>query len=175
MLIYLIIGTIFIAVIAGILFFIFYKNIRKIKLSQALNLKLLLVRLPRKVKEEEKPQDFKDEINFSAQLFGILSNLKSPFGLEVAVHHIGEEIHFYVAVPKESVDFVSRQIEGLWKEANIGIVDDYNIFNSAGISQGIYLKQKFSYALPIRTYIEANIDTFATILSGLSKLNEVGE
>lgn len=175
MLIYLIIGIIFIVAIAGLLFFIFIKNIRKIKLFQSLNLKLLLVKFPRKAKEGEKPQDFKDEVNLSAQLFGILSNLTSPFGLEVAVHHIGEEIHFYVAVPKESVDFVSRQIEGLWKEANVEIVNDYNIFNSAGVSQGIYLKQKFSYALPIRTYVEANIDTFATILSGLSKLNEVGE
>ncbi len=175
MMIYLIIGLIFIAVISGLSFFVLFKKIKKTIFFQTLNLKLLLVRLPRKMKEEEKSQDFKDEINFSAQLFGILSNLKSPFGLETAVHHIGEEIHFYVAVPKESVDFVSRQIEGLWKEAYVEITDDYNIFNHTGISQGVYLKQKFSYALPIRTYVEANIDTFSSILSGLSKLNEVGE
>ena len=91
------------------------------------------------------------------------------------MHHIGEEIHFYVVVPKESVDFVSRQIEGLWKEAYVEMTDDYNIFNPAGINHGVYLKQKFSYALPIRTYIEANIDTFAPILSGLSRLNEISE
>ncbi len=173
--IYLIIGIIFIAVIAGLSFFVLFKKIKRTIFLQSLNLKLLSVRLPRGVKEGEKPQDFKDEINFSAQLFGILSSLKSSFGLEVAVHHIGEEIHFYVAVPRESVGFVSRQIEGLWKEAHIEMTDDYNIFNPAGISQGVYLKQKLSYTLPIRTYIEANVDTFASILSGFSKLNEVGE
>ena len=175
MLIYLIIGLIFIAIVAGLSFFILFKKIKRAIFFKTFNLKLLLVRLPRKAKEEKNPQDFKDEINFSAQLFGILSSLKSPFGLEVAVHHIGEEIHFYVVVPKESVDFVSRQIEGLWKEAYVEMTDDYNIFNPAGINHGVYLKQKFSYALPIRTYIEANIDTFAPILSGLSRLNEISE
>lgn len=175
MLNYLIIGFIFFAAMLAILIFLSFKSLRKIKLFQALNLKLLLVRLPQKAKEGEKPQDFKDEINFSAQLFGILSNLKSPFALEVAVHHIGEEIHFYTAVPNESVNFVSRQIEGLWKEAQVEVIDDYNIFNPAGVSQGIYLKQKSSYALPIRTYIESNVDTFAPILSGLSKINEISE
>ncbi|MFH1347013.1 MAG: type IV secretory system conjugative DNA transfer family protein, partial [Spirochaetota bacterium] len=44
-----------------------------------------------------------------------------------------------------------------------------------GVNSGIYLKQKFSYSLPIRTYAEANMDTFSTILSGLSKINEIGE
>jgi hypothetical protein len=95
--------------------------------------------------------------------------------LEAAVHHVGEEIHFYAAVPKESMEFVSRQIEGLWKEAKVELIDDYNIFNPNGVNTGIYLKQKLPYALPIRTYSEANLDTFAPILSGLSKINEVGE
>ncbi len=162
-------------VIVGVIFFFVSKNLRKRRLKDALNLKLLLVRLSKKEKSDEQQKDFKDEINFSAQLFGILSGLKSPFGLEAAVHHIGEEINFYVAVPSESIEFVSRQIEGLWKDAQIEPSNDYNIFNPSGINQGIYLKQKLSYALPVRTYIEANIDTFASILSGLSKINEVGE
>ena len=65
----------------------------------------------------------------------------------------------------------------MWEEASVELIDDYNIFNSAAgaATSGIYLKQKLSYALPIRAYVEANIDTFAPILSGLSKINEVGE
>ena len=70
---------------------------------------------------------------------------------------------------------MNRQVEGLWKDASIEPVDDYNIFNPAGVNQGVYIKQKLSYVLPIRTYSEANIDTFASILSGLSKINEIGE
>ena len=175
---YLIIG-IFIIIISAVFFFV-SKNMRRKRLSQALNLRLLLVQLPQKQPKElsaEKgpAEDWKNEINLSAQLFGILSGLKTPFGLEAAVHHIGEEIHFYVAAPKESLQFVSRQIEGLWKDAQVEQIDDYNIFNPAGVNEGVYIKQKTSYALPIRTYQEANIDTFAPILSGLSKINEVSE
>ena len=167
-----------IAILFGSIIMVSRYSKRK-RLSQALNLKLLLVRLPQKqvkdISADAKTAAWKDEINLSAQLFGILSSLKSPFGLETAVHHIGEEIHFYIASPKESTEFVSRQIEGLWKEAKVELINDYNIFNPTGISEGVYLKQKFSFALPIRTYSEANLDTFSPILSGLSKINEVGE
>lgn len=174
MLIYLILAILFIFAIGAAFFFVSKISSKK-RLKDALGLKLLLIRLPQKIKTEDQQKDFKDEINASAQLFGILASLKSPFVLETAVHHIGEEIHFYAAVPKDSIDFVSRQIEGLWKDASIESADDYNIFNPAGVNQGVYVKQKLSYALPIRTYAEANIDTFASILSGLSKINEVGE
>ena len=162
------------------LFLFILKIARRRRLSDALNLKLLLIRLPQKSQKDFSAEggpasDWKDELNLSAQLFGILASLKSPFGFEAGVHHIGEEIHFYAAVPRESIEFVCRQIEGLWKEAQVEPVDDYNIFNPAGNSSGIYLRQKFSYALPIRTYAEANIDTFSPILSGLSKISEAGE
>jgi hypothetical protein len=168
--------SIFIVIAVYAVFFFVFRNLRKKRLKDALGLKLLSVRLPKKEKTGEQQQgDFKDEINLSAQLFATLTGLKSPFILEAAVHHIGEEIHFYVAVPNNSVEFVSRQIEGLWKDASVEPVEDYNIFNPAGINQGIYIKQKLSYALPIRTYAEANIDTFSPILSGLSKINEIGE
>lgn len=104
----------------GSVFFFAFKKINKKRLGQALGLRLLLIRLPQKSKleisrETGQSQLWKDEINISSQLFSILTGLKSPFGLEVAVHHIGEEIFFYAAVPKESIEFVSRQIEGLWK------------------------------------------------------------
>ncbi len=177
---YLIPTIILIIIVCGSASFFIFKIIRQKRLAQVLNLKLLLIRL-----RQKQPKDFsteggsasewKDEINLSAQLFGILAGLKSPFVFESAVHYIGEEIHFYAAVPRESIEFVSRQIEGLWKEVSIEPIDDYNIFNSSGVNSGIYLKQKLSYALPIRSYIEANIDTFAPILSGLSKINEIGE
>lgn len=171
---------IIVIVAVGAAFFFVSRQLKRKRLSQALNLKLLLIRLSQKQpkdfsSEGKSGSDWKDEINLSAQLFGILAGLKSPFVFEAAVHHIGEEIHFYAAVPRESIEFVSRQIEGLWKEASVEPIDDYNIFNSAAAASGIYLKQKLSYALPIRAYIEANIDTFAPILSGLSKINEIGE
>lgn len=176
--IYFVSAIIFIVLTGAVSVFIF-KNLRKRRLVQALNLKLLLIRLPQKQKKDFSSEGgtfaWKEEINISAQLFGALAGLKAPFVFEAAVHHIGEEIHFYAAVPSEAVEFVSRQVEGLWKDASIEQIDDYNIFNPRGIAVGVYLKQKLSYAIPIRTYVEAGLDTFAAIASGLSKLKEEGE
>ncbi|MBI2514978.1 type IV secretion system DNA-binding domain-containing protein [Candidatus Wolfebacteria bacterium] len=167
---------------AGLVLYFGRRYFDRKRLKTSLSLQLLSVRLP---KHSDKaadssvktgsPDAWKDEINLSAQLFGILAGLKSPFALEAAVHHIGEEIYFYVGVPKNSRDAVTRQIEGLWKDAQIQPSEDYNIFNASGSSAGIYLKQTSSYALPIRTYAEANLDTFAPILSALSNLKELGE
>ncbi len=178
--IYFIFLALVFVVIVAIAFFFISRNLRRKRLGKSLNLRLLLIRLPQKTQKEASTEAgaagvWKEEINISNQLFSILAGLKSAFGLEAAVHHVGEEIHFYAAVPKESTEFVSRQIEGLWKEARVESIDDYNIFNPSGVNTGIYLKQKLSYVLPIRTYSEANLDTFAPILSGLSKINEVGE
>lgn len=160
--------------------FWFFQRERREKLSRSLGLQLLSVRLSKVQYKESSSEsnpaaDWKNEINLSAQLFGILAGLKSPFVLEAAVHHIGEQINFYVAVPKAQTAAVSRQIEGLFKDAQVQPVDDYNIFNSKGVSEGFYIQQKLSQSLPIRTYEEANVDTFAPILNGLSSIKEIGE
>lgn len=155
------------------LFYFFTRAHRRLHLHDSLDLKLLRVSFP--VRDKEEKGDFKDEINVSAQLFSILSGLKKPFVLEAAVHHVGQDIIFYLAVPSSAVGFISHEIEGLWKDAEVNLSDEFNIFNPAGVGAGLYLRQKINYALPIRTYAEANVDTFAPILSGLSRLNEVGE
>lgn len=143
-------------------------------LLRSLTLRPLLIKLAKKNKEDAKDDSLK-ELNLTGQLLSGMSNLKIPFSLESAVHNIGEEIHFYICVPKDSVQFVSRQINGLWSEAIIEEVDDYNVFNHQGTNQGIYLKQKQTTVLPVRTYDEAGLDTFLPILSNLSKISEVGE
>ena len=99
-------------------------------LSELLKLKLVSIRLAQKSETEKK--DNIAEISLSSQLFSLLSNLKIPFSLETAVHNIGEDIHFYIAVPESSVDFTIRQIQGLWSEAQVQRADDYTVFNSEG-------------------------------------------
>ncbi len=173
--IYFIIFAVLIIIVSAAAAFFFNRHLNKKRLSQALGLKILLVRLSQKKFGQKSQEDFLKEINLSSQLFSALAGLKSPFALEAAVHNIGEEIHFYIAAPKDSIEFVSRQIEGLWSDAKVEMVNDYNIFNPNGVNSGVYLKQKSSYVLPIRTYAEANMDTFSTVLSGLSKINEIGE
>lgn len=162
-----------IAMTGGILYFVVRKIHRKYFLD-TLKLRLLLVKFPQKYEKEAKEDPLK-EINLTGQLLSELGNLKIPFSLETAVHHIGEEIHFYVSVPVDAVQFAMRQIQGLWNDASIEEVEDYNIFNHQGVSQGVFLKQKETYVLPIRTYEEAAVDTFLPIVNNLSKIQEVGE
>lgn len=166
------IGAAVLAAMFALLFFL-KKSAARQAVSNSLNSKLLLIRLTQK--QPDADTDLKEEINKSAQLYGLLSGMKLPFVCEAAVHHIGEEIHFYISVPLSSVTTVKRQVEGLFPEAQVGEAEDYNIFNPTGAAAGVYLRQKSDYALPIRTYVETNIDTFAPILSALTNVAEAGE
>jgi energy-coupling factor transporter ATP-binding protein EcfA2 len=167
-------GYIFLALLLLIGVIIFSKKIiAKKLLLKSLGLKLLLIKVPQKVKKEEK--EALNEINLFSQLISILAGLKSPFAFEVAVPSIGEEIYFYLAVSRKSIEFVSRQIQGLWPDAQVEETDDYTIFTSGGAASAAYLKQKNSQILPIRTYLDAQLDTFLPILSNFSKLLAVGE
>jgi hypothetical protein len=70
----------------------------------------------------------------------------------------------------------SRQVQGVWPTASLTeSKDDYNIFNPAGETSGAYLKLNESPVLPIRTWREADADTFGAILSAFSKVNITGE
>lgn len=167
--------SIFIIVAIGAIVYIVVKKIKHRYFLDALKLKLLSVKLAQKFEKSEKKDDWIKEINLSGQLASILVNLKVPFSFEVAVNYIGEEIVFYVAIPGDSMQFVMRQIQGLWPDVQVEEVDDYNIFNNAGFSAGVFLKQKQSAVLPIRTFEEAQTDSFLPILSNLSKIESLGE
>lgn len=146
---------------------------KKLLLS-SLKLRLLSVRLLQYGPTEEK-KDILAEINRFSQLLGIFSNLKIPFSFEVAVHDIGEEINFYIAVPDTAVDFASRQVQGLWPDAQVERTEDYTVFHPQGSAQCVYLKQEKGQITPVRTYIDASLDTFLPILSSFSKLQALGE
>ncbi|MDD5547449.1 MAG: DUF87 domain-containing protein [Candidatus Pacebacteria bacterium] len=154
--------------------FFYVKNKRKKYLMEVLKLKILSIKLHKKTENQDKNL-WMQEINLTSQLLSALANLKIPFSIEVSVQYVGEEIRFYIAVPRESVQFVMRQIQGLWADSQIEEIDDYNIFNNQGVTEMAYLKQKQDFVLPIRTYEEAGIDTFLPILNTLSKIEAVGE
>ena len=154
-----------------VMFVLIIRAQRKQALRAALTKKLLRIRLVRTHESE----GFERELNLSEQLFGIITSMKGGTSLEAAVHHVGEEIHFYINVPEKAVSSVSRQVEGLFKDAVIEPAQEYNIFHEEGNHAGVYLAQKMHYSLPIRTYQDAKTDTFSPILNGLSKVNEVGD
>ncbi|MFH1246713.1 MAG: type IV secretory system conjugative DNA transfer family protein [Candidatus Liptonbacteria bacterium] len=149
-------------------------------LAKSLEFSLLLVKIPKTSKRAETSGDpareFKSEVNRFEQLVSNLGSLKNPFVLEIAVPHIGEEIHFYIGVPRKSMEVAAKQVQGIWNGASVEQAgDDYNIFNPGGAAAAVYLAQKEDYALPIRTYQELEADSFSSILGAFSKVGEIGE
>lgn len=160
-----------------VLVFLVVRFARRRALEESLGLALFLIKVPRGTPQEGKPEkDFKSEVSRFEQLLGNLLSLKKPFVFEVAVPHVGEEIHFYLAVPRRLSEVAAKQVTGLWSGASIvPATEDYTIFNPQGTSVAGYLKQKENYALPIRTYGEIGLDTFESIVGAFGKVKEVGE
>src|SRR3989344_4992620 len=130
-------------------------------LIRSLNLRLLLIKLPQVAlqKETKDLKNWKEEINLSAQLFSALSSIKTEVVFEAAVPNLGKDISFYLTVPRGKEEFAMRQIQGLWKDAQVEMVSDFNVFHPEGVVSSVYLKQKNSFFLSIRTYLEAEVDT----------------
>lgn len=162
-------------ILCGIWAFVVLPIQRRRRISRLFELRPLAIEVPKRAIEERDKTEVLKEIGKMSQLLGSLSNLKTPFALETAVHDIGEDILFYLAVPQAAVQFATSQIHGLWPEARVKWAEEYTIFHPNGFATGAYLKLKHHHVLPIRTYVEAELDTFSPILSNFSKLETVGE
>lgn len=161
-------------VIAAVYFV--FRHLRRRALKMSLEKRLFLVKIPRAAEKREGERNFKTEIGKFEQMLSNLVSPKHPAVFEIAVPHVGEEIHFYVSVPRALAEVAVKQIQGIWNGASVTLeTDDYNIFNPQGAVAGAYLLQKENSALPIRTYAEMESDTLAPILGGFTKVNQVGQ
>lgn len=148
---------------------------------------LFWISMPKKTKKEEgsAPKSNKEIISIMEQFYSGLSNIRETkdvfmYGqpylvFEIATPQIGEEITFYMAAPERYKTIIEKQIHGLYPEALIEKVEDYNIFNPKGVSIGSYLKLSKNYVLPFRTYQNLEVDPLNEITNALSKLKEKGE
>ncbi|MDQ5958061.1 MAG: hypothetical protein QG665_408 [Patescibacteria group bacterium] len=162
---------IMLAVVLVLIVFIFYR-FRGRKLEN-LDLQILLVKIPERTEKDQK--EFLHDINLSEQFISSLSSIGTPVVLEMAVHNTGTDIYFYVAVPRSQTEFVSRQIQGFFPGAQVDEVHDYTIFSHEhGVRAG-YLSFTAPDFIPLRTYRESEVDSFAPIVSTLSRLREQGD
>ncbi len=166
-------GLVVLALFGGGYFFL--NSWRRKNLAEDLNLRLLLVRLPRDPAEGSGAKDPLREIAISGQFFNALLGMKKRFVLELAVHNIGEEIKFYCAVPANNEEAVAKYIRALWPGAQVNHADDYTVFGGAGSIKTATLTQKEHFALPLKTYTEAKADLFLSFLSAFANLRAVGE
>ncbi len=172
--------AVFVGAACGVAAYFIVRALARQRFSDSIQTSLFLVRIPRVAAGDEKQggegNDFKSELAHFEQLLGALASIKKPFVFEVAVPHVGEEIHFYMGVPKRSAELAAKQVQGLWNGASVEAVgDDYNIFNVHGATAAAYVTEKEHFALPIRTYAELGIDSFEPIVGAFAKINEIGE
>lgn len=158
-------------------------------IARAINMSLFSITVPRDVPQAGSAQAQKSEkelISIMEQLYSSFSNIHSkgwnrflygePYiALEMAVHHIGEEIFFYVAVPKTYEQVFEKQVHGFFPTAEVQKVKDYNIFNPNGVSVGAYAKLSTNIILPFKTYQSLQSDPLSEIATALSKLEKEGE
>ncbi len=157
-------------------------------IARALNMSLFLITLPREtpMSGQGQQRSEKELISIMEQLLSSFTNLHSkgwnkflygePYiALEMAVHHVGEEINFYISVPKTFEEIFEKQVHGFFPTAEIEKAKDFNVFNPDGISSASYFKLQENQILPIRTYQKMEADPLGSIVTAMSKLEKEGE
>ncbi|MFC1649437.1 type IV secretory system conjugative DNA transfer family protein [Patescibacteria group bacterium] len=83
-----------------------------------------------------------------------------------------EEIRFYIWTPNKYRDMIEKQIHGAYPDAEILVVQEYNIFdeNGAVAYKDFQLSKEDFY--PIKTYRELPTDPLAAMTSALAKMGE---
>jgi hypothetical protein len=153
-----------------------------------MNLDLLEVSIPPILeKEKEKEIQLLDYLQNVKNFFSALSDIKSKskilsfligdpiFVLEIAVHRIGEEIHFYVASPKYLTELVEKQILSYWPRGVVKKVSDYNIFNPVGFSVASKAVLAKNPVFPLQSLNVFKQDPLSSTISALTKLEKEGE
>ncbi len=175
----------------GILSFYFFmmwlRN--KSRESIALNSTLLQITVPR---------DNEIKVDAAEQLFAALSALRKTYQndklsffkpqphISFEIVGLPGDIRFYVHVPNNYRDFVEKQINGSYPDAEIVPVTDvtakqkagnvvgseYNIFSKDGKVAFASMNLKNANHMPIRVYKDLPIDSLSFITSALAKMGE---
>jgi hypothetical protein len=162
------------------------------QINRSLNMNLEVIRVAKVFKDRNERisdnQQWKEEIGSMEQLLTTLANIREskPFwykllysdpyiALEIANPAGSEEIHFYMAVPSKFRESIEKQVHSYFPNASIEKVSDYTVFSPDSFTSAASLVLKKTYALPITTYENMDIDPLNEISNALSKLSEQGE
>ncbi len=127
------------------------------------------------------PKDNETEVEAAEHLFSNLVGLKKPFlkkmfsgeyRISFEIVSKTEGIGFYVVVPDDITGYVEKQINGVYPEAEIDIVNPNEIWDRGNYTRVAALKLKGAIYSPIKTYEDIKTDPLNPITSSMSKLNE---
>lgn len=178
---YLILIIFFGILVLFFLAWIFSQKLKKKRLQKkSLELVLFSVSLPPKTPQEiqESQKQEKQWIALMEDLFSALTGMKKgsfltpPDWACFEIAKVKKEIKFFVSVPKRYADFIEKQINGVYPDALVERIEDYNIFAPDEIAEASFLGFEKTSFLPIKTYLSFEIDPLSTLTNVLTKLSE---
>lgn len=114
------------------------------------------------------------ELGATVQLLESVAGYHMPFALEAAVHHVGEEIHFYLYIPRRHKREIVSDVERIFPKAKI-VSDDYDPWMEGGAVEIMKLHQAKPAVVPLRGAVRPERDMFAEVLRIMSHLKVIGE
>ena len=126
------------------------------------------------------PEDNEIEIAAAEQLFASVSALKKPFlkrlltgnyRVSFEIVSKAEGIGFYVVVPDEIASYVEKQINGVYPDAEIDIVNPNEVWDRGEFTKIAELKLQGLPFSPIVNHEDLNADPLSLITSSMSKLD----
>lgn len=176
-----ILGIIFLILVVAFLFALYFEVMEKSLVFGGLETVLFLVMMPNNDvdKNDNKQKEEKLIIAQMEQVFANFLYLKKPrlfqappsVSFEIASQIGGNDISFYVAVPKYLETAFEKYVQGVYPRAIVDkIPEDYTIFEPQGSNAGAYLTLKENALFPISTYQTLEKDPLSTITNNLSKI-----
>ncbi len=175
--------VIFFAGLLGLLYLLllWYRN--RSREADALDCTLLQIAVPR---ENEVKIDAAEQLFSSLVSIGDGSFLKNPPHLSFEIVGMPGDIRFYVNTPNKLRDFVEKQINGAYPEAEIVPItetaakqreqyilgNEYNIFSQNGKVAFATLKFRKNDYYPIKNFKDFAVDPLSSITSTLAKMGE---
>lgn len=164
-----------------IFLFVLRAKIRKRKAQKrSLNFSLFVVSLPPKTPQEiqESQRQEKQWIALMEDFYSSLTGLKKgsffdqPAWICFEIAKVKKEIKFYISAPGEYSGFIEKQINGVYPDALIEKVEDFNIFAPDEIAEASYLSLHKTNFLPIKTYPFFEVDPLSTLTNVLTKMTD---
>lgn len=114
------------------------------------------------------------EMGATVELLESVAAHHMPFALEAAVHHVGEEIHFYLYIPRRYKNEIVRDAKRIFPGARV-VSDDYDPWMEGGEVEVMSLRQAKPALVPLKGAVSPAHDAFATVLRKMSHLKVLGE
>lgn len=157
-------------------------------ISQSMNMDLEVVRVSKTYKKkdeiaQEEKEKWKEEVMAMEKLFAAVAHFEQKTSLwkrliyetpnivfEIAKPAKGEEILFFMAVPKLFREAMEKQVNNFFPDAVMEKASDYTIFTPGSHTAFAVFDLKENPSLPLKTYKAMGTDTLDEFANAMSQL-----